>query len=349
MEFKGGELALEMSFSVLELDVKPSKNSPVTFTHPEHNDWCVTAYDQRILKEPPFLKHANLRRQVKEGRQRDDSIGKVVGLMIFAAIYLAVPFVVGFSIEQAVPAMSANVPTEFENEIGESLKATALEKHAEAQNLDRAKDRLNELAQRIVPEHLREDITVRVHLIDDPQPNAFSVPGGDIFIFTGVLQRAEDANQIAGVLAHEIAHIIMRSGVRALIARKGPGLFVQHKLGNKGPILKAIQASQEELIERELPVPLMIAADKAAFGYLVEAGINPIGISRFLYRLTLLKGKVKYEGLKLPLSIRPPSPARVRALNTMMGSLDATLTFKEIPMIKGPPLIRPDSAENLDM
>jgi len=351
MVFKGGDLQLEMSFEVLELDVKPSKNSPVSFLHPEHSDWCVTAYDQRILKEPPFLKHTHLRRQVKEGRQRDDSISKVIGLMVFAALYVAIPFVVGYAIEQAVPAIAASVPAEFEAEIGESLKAKVLDRHSVAANLPDAAEKLNALARRIVPEHLRDDLAVRVHLIDDPQPNAFSVPGGDIFVFTGVLQRAQDGGQIAGVLAHEIAHIALHHGIRSLIARKGPGLYVQHKLGNQGPILAAIRASQDDLIDRELPVPMMIAADKAAFGYLVEAGINPLGLSRFLYRLTVLEGKAKYEGLKLPLTLRPPSPARRRAYNTLLAGLDSTLKFKEVPMIQGPPLLRPESEDNqnLDM
>ena len=51
-------------------------------------------------------------------------------------------------------------------------------------------------------------------IIDDPQVNAFALPGGFLFVHTGLILRAETEGELAGVLAHEIAHVTARHGTR---------------------------------------------------------------------------------------------------------------------------------------
>jgi hypothetical protein len=51
-------------------------------------------------------------------------------------------------------------------------------------------------------------INWEVHVIDSPEENAFVVPGGKVFVFTGILPLCEDENGVAAVLGHEIAHVV---------------------------------------------------------------------------------------------------------------------------------------------
>lgn len=64
------------------------------------------------------------------------------------------------------------------------------------------------IVERLLPSaHLPEDEQWRVHVINDPkQMNAFVIPGGKVFVFTGLLPITKDENGLAAVLAHEIAH-----------------------------------------------------------------------------------------------------------------------------------------------
>lgn len=48
----------------------------------------------------------------------------------------------------------------------------------------------------------------KVHVIDSPEENAFVVPGGKVFVFTGILPLCEDEHGVAAVLGHEIAHVV---------------------------------------------------------------------------------------------------------------------------------------------
>lgn len=60
------------------------------------------------------------------------------------------------------------------------------------------------------------DFEFRVTVIDSPLVNAFALPGGNMVVFTGLLREAEHPGQVAGVMAHEMAHVLERHGVERL-------------------------------------------------------------------------------------------------------------------------------------
>lgn len=61
-----------------------------------------------------------------------------------------------------------------------------------------------------------QERTWRFSIVDDPEINAFAVPGGYIYINKGLILRAQTASQLAGVVAHEIAHVTQRHSVQQM-------------------------------------------------------------------------------------------------------------------------------------
>lgn len=53
-----------------------------------------------------------------------------------------------------------------------------------------------------------EGVDWEVHVIDSPEQNAFVIPGGKVFVFTGILPLCKDEDGIAAVLGHELAHVV---------------------------------------------------------------------------------------------------------------------------------------------
>lgn len=53
-----------------------------------------------------------------------------------------------------------------------------------------------------------QDVDWEVHVIEGPEQNAFVIPGGKIFVFTGILPLVRDDDGLAAVLAHEISHVV---------------------------------------------------------------------------------------------------------------------------------------------
>ena len=67
---------------------------------------------------------------------------------------------------------------------------------------------------------------VRAAVLDTPVPNAFALPGGKVFLFDGLLARANDPDEIAGVLAHELGHVMHRDNTRNMIYSGGTSFLI---------------------------------------------------------------------------------------------------------------------------
>jgi predicted Zn-dependent protease len=138
----------------------------------------------------------------------------------------------------------------------------------------------------------RADTTGRSYefrVIDSEIANAFAIPGGFIFVNRGILHRAEDASELAGVLAHEIGHVVERHGLEQMakarntntavgliyvLLGRSPGAAEQVALQVAG---SAWMAKHSREAERE--------ADRVGVLYLARAGLDPRGMPRFFQRL----------------------------------------------------------------
>jgi Peptidase family M48 len=70
------------------------------------------------------------------------------------------------------------------------------------------------------------DTPVRASVLDTPVPNAFALPGGRVFLFNGLLAKANDPDEIAGVLAHELGHVSHRDNTRNMIYSGGTSFLI---------------------------------------------------------------------------------------------------------------------------
>ncbi|MEN6371770.1 MAG: M48 family metalloprotease [Armatimonadota bacterium] len=136
------------------------------------------------------------------------------------------------------------------------------------------------------------DYTFKV--IDSDDINAFSIPGGHIYVYKGLINACETDHELAGVLAHEIAHAAHHHMVYLLkeqsrIEGKTAIILVASLLGNmrSGDMSNVMMGAQYyktgkisgfgQKAERD--------ADLTAIDYLIQAGYNPVGMLTFLERL----------------------------------------------------------------
>lgn len=148
----------------------------------------------------------------------------------------------------------------------------------------------------------RTGIDYRIRVLDDPnQINAFALPGGPIFVYTGLLLLAENECEVAGVLAHEIGHVVGRHSANRLATQLGISLAASIALGEQPDELAKLAAdlagagtmaafSRDD--ERE--------SDKYGVAYTVAAGYDPRGLATFFAKLHELEGggqKGVFEGL----------------------------------------------------
>jgi len=122
----------------------------------------------------------------------------------------------------------------------------------------------------------------RVEVLDSGVPNALAAPGGRILMFRGLIDRMQGPDEFAGVLAHEMGHVLHRHGLQGIIRQQGLSILAMltggsdlSRLGQAGSELVALSYSRG--FERE--------ADDTALQLLAGAGLRRDGLSTLFHRL----------------------------------------------------------------
>lgn len=144
-----------------------------------------------------------------------------------------------------------------------------------------------------------------VQLVHSDMVNAAALPGGRIVVYSGLLAEAGSAEEVAGVLAHEICHVLHRDSVRQLVRRLGGVALIRLLLG--GGDLGGLAARAGELDHLAYGREQERAADRGGVELLARAGIEPGMLPVFFERLQ------KREGGKLPefMSTHPDTAERI--------------------------------------
>ncbi|ETR76773.1 metalloendopeptidase [Afipia sp. P52-10] len=150
------------------------------------------------------------------------------------------------------------------------------------------------------------DATADAAVIANPIANAIALPGGKIYVFEGLLDKAENADELAGVLAHELGHVKNRDGLRNMIYNGGTSFLIGLLFGDITGSSAIIFASRE-LFQASHSRESERSADASTIEIMHKLGRSPKPMGEFLLRIT---GKEKGKGLSL-MSSHPFSEDRL--------------------------------------
>lgn len=131
----------------------------------------------------------------------------------------------------------------------------------------------------------RDTMQFTFTIIDDTTINAFAIPGGHVFIYTGLLRAAENSAEVAGVLAHESGHITKYHGVDQMIKSQFVGYINTILFGDSSSIAAAVATLVENMTFLKYSKDNEYQADSCAVAYTTLSNINPIGMKHFLQKL----------------------------------------------------------------
>lgn len=181
--------------------------------------------------------------------------------------------------------------TDKEVEMGRNIDRQIMKKYKLVDDI-LLQNRVQEIGKRIVEVCDRKEIDYHFRVIQEEEINAVALPGGYIYIFSGLLSKIENDDQLAAVLAHEIAHIVARHNIKRLQALTGYSIF---QLG-----LAAVGKGSEVGITAEAIFTQLLLgysredellADKLAARYLKKAGYNPLGMISLLEKIKEIERK----------------------------------------------------------
>ena len=147
----------------------------------------------------------------------------------------------------------------------------------------------------------------KFYVINELDPNAFAIPGGYIFINTGLITLAENEQEIAGVLAHEISHVTQRHIAKMIEKSKVLSIatlaaMVAGMLAGRGGAGSAASVAMAQgtagALQLKFSREIEQDADQHGLNLLIKAGYDPYGMINFFNRLQ-----------KVSLAIAPKVPA----------------------------------------
>lgn len=141
---------------------------------------------------------------------------------------------------------------------------------------------INQVGNTIARQADPRGIQYTFYVVNSSQVNAFAVPGGYIYINRGLIERSNNLSELAGVLGHEIGHVVHRHGIEQMQRMQNAELGV-----NLAYILLGRAPSGVEQVGLQLGAGAFFArhsreaereADQVAISYLINSGIHPQGL-----------------------------------------------------------------------
>jgi beta-barrel assembly-enhancing protease len=185
---------------------------------------------------------------------------------------------------------------------------------------------VNLLGDQIASRTSRADLDWRFYVVDSREVNAFAVPGGYIYVNRGLIERTSKMDELAGVLGHEIGHVVRRHSIQQMEKAQGANVGVtlacvltnicnsqvaQAGINIAGSAVFARFSRQDEL-----------EADQEAVTNTVRAGINPEGIVTMFQKL-IQERKTRPSSVEGWFATHPLEEDRIQQAQATIASIPA--------------------------
>lgn len=308
-----GSPAVELPLTKLTITAGGANNRLFFFTHPSAPDWSIYTTEQAILED------ANLRADAGTAR----SIAAIHKGRVFAwaragiAVAVLIALIAGlFALKDPlVGAIARKIPVELEQRVGEAAYTQVVLTEQLLADPEIVEP-LKRIAERLDAASGTGRYEYRLAVADDDAVNAFALPGGRLVLNSGLILKASSPEEIAGVMAHEIAHVTRQHSMRQLISSLGLFAILQAFFGDVTGIAAVLLDGGAHLLTMSFSRDFEREADEEGLRYLLAAGIDPTGMPRFFKALRDEEGK---SGGSIPaslafLSTHPATDERIAIL-----------------------------------
>jgi predicted Zn-dependent protease len=179
----------------------------------------------------------------------------------------------------------------------------------------------------LAPNLRRQGIQYRFHVLQSPVVNAFALPGGHVFVFTGMLEFIHSEAELAAVLGHEMSHVDLRHCVELY---QYQAAFEKVGVGGVGQMVEQVR----RLTARGYSKYQELEADAQGFRLIALAGYNPEASVVFFTRLRQVFGEPPPSSARTPVGelagavvhevgsyfqSHPPTAERLRRLDALVA------------------------------
>lgn len=315
-----GKIVLLWPYDDLRL-ISTASQSPLRLTR-------LSDMAPRLVVADPLFRGALLPRAPALGAQATAvslrglgiALGSLGGVALLAAL-------LWFGLPHLAKPVAALVPPAAEARLGRQV-AAALTRDARACAQPAGAAAMRTLVARLAPgTGGPRDVEVRV--VERPMVNAFAAPGGTIVFFSGLIEQAESADEVAGVLAHEMAHVVHRHGTQALVRHFALSTILTIVTGNDWGVGTVASGAGQLLLHLAHSRAAEAEADATAVRILQAARVGSDGLTRFMARQEKNRPAGDRVAMAHYLDSHPPLAERREALARADAAGPPALSTKE--------------------
>jgi predicted Zn-dependent protease len=175
------------------------------------------------------------------------------------------------------------------------------------------------ISQRVDPRGIQ--YTFRV--VNSNEVNAFSLPGGYVYVNSGLIARASNASELAGVLSHEIGHVVERHSVEQMERAQGANLLAAILLGNASPVAQAGAQIGGQALFAHYSRDAEREADADAVRFMVQSGYDPRGLVT-MFQTLLAEEQTQPSAVQGWFSTHPLTQERVQNVEQEIARIPAS-------------------------
>lgn len=186
---------------------------------------------------------------------------------------------------------------------------------------DKLQRYVNTVGRWVAAQSSRPDLPWRFGVVESADVNAFAGPGGYILVTRGLYASLSDESELAGVLAHEIAHVIERHHIELMrkttLIEEGRKAL-EKQVGDKEELVRRLVGSGAQIFARRLDQAAEFEADRKGVVLAARAGYGPYGLPAVLQKIgSVAKSD---DRVQLLFKTHPPVEERLRMLDRVMGA-----------------------------
>lgn len=213
------------------------------------------------------------------------------------------------------------IPESVERDLGKHMFEQV--KHEE-RLIDSTSRKLQHFLEVLDPRLAKE---IRLHYAESNTVNAYAIPGGDIVVYSGLLQKMDKPEQLASLLSHEISHVKKRHSMKIMLQSISSYLVVLAVFGDGSSIIGALAGKLNELKNLSYSRDHETEADTEGFKLMKKWNLNPQGIVELFSIL-----KKETQGVEPPalLNSHPATDERLQMAKEFDRSFDGKPASKQL-------------------
>ena len=225
--------------------------------------------------------------------------GIILGVLVFVSVFFLFYKVI---LPNVAETAALTIPIEYEQSFGKKIKETLISNYV----VDSTKTKsLQKFYQKL---NYESKYTINLTVVNSAIQNAFATPGGNIVIFSGIIDHMECPEELAALLGHELTHINKRHSTKSIFRSLANVMVLSVLLNDVNGITSIIIDNANSIGQLSFSRGLEKEADTEAIQLMLENNINPNGMLGLLEQLNQIN-----QGIEIPefLTTHPMTENRI--------------------------------------